>query len=243
MSEERRGKLRRFAPLLVVFLVAIVVLLLAWRAFANHVPEEVILLSGRVEGDDAAIAAKTGGRILEVRVREGDAVEAGDTIATLDDQEVVAREDQARAALSDAEAAFRSAQSRIAVLQEQFRQSGLETEHDRLDAQGRVRQAEADLEAARADLAQQQAAYELAEFDREAYVRLASSGAVSEREGKASVDRSRSAGRRRHRNEAAGRSRRGCTSSSEGNHEEPRHSERGRGRCRKRDHAATGRCG
>jgi HlyD family secretion protein len=61
------------------------------------------------------------------------------------------------------------------------------TEQATLDAGGRVKQAEEDLAAAQAGLAQQQASYELASFDREAYTRLAQSGAVSERQGKQAV--------------------------------------------------------
>ena len=49
---------------------------------------------------------------------------------------------------------------------------------------GQIRQAEAELAAAEAALAQQEAAYKLAVFDRDAYVKLAKSGAVSERQGK-----------------------------------------------------------
>jgi len=37
-------------------------------------------LSGRIEGDDSAVAAKVTGRILEVRVREGDSVNTGEVI-------------------------------------------------------------------------------------------------------------------------------------------------------------------
>jgi HlyD family secretion protein len=76
------------------------------------------------------------------------------------------------------------ARDQIAILQEQLRQTELQTEQAGTDAEGRVRQAEADLAAAEADLAQQDAAYELAVFDRDAYTRLAQSGAVSERQGK-----------------------------------------------------------
>jgi HlyD family secretion protein len=46
-----------------------------------------------------------------------------------------------------------------------------------------VRQAEADLTAAQADLVQQQAALRLAEFNRDAYSRLAKTGAVSQQQG------------------------------------------------------------
>ncbi|MFZ0591185.1 MAG: HlyD family efflux transporter periplasmic adaptor subunit, partial [Bryobacteraceae bacterium] len=70
---------------------------------------------------------------------------------------------------------------------EQLRQNQLQMEQSRVDAEGRVRQAQAELTAAEADLAQQEASYKLALFDKEAYTRLAQTGAVSERQGKQSV--------------------------------------------------------
>src|SRR5262245_62089886 len=84
---------------------------LVWRAvFSRRAPENVISLSGRIEGDDSAVAPKLGGRLVEVRVREGDAVKGGDVIAVLDDEQVRAREEQAKAALTQAEARSKSAQ-------------------------------------------------------------------------------------------------------------------------------------
>src|SRR5262245_66494709 len=85
--------------------------ILLWRGvFSRRAPENVISLSGRIEGDDSAVAPKLGGRLIEVRVHEGDAVNGGDVIAVLDDEQVRAREDQARAALTQAEARSKSAQ-------------------------------------------------------------------------------------------------------------------------------------
>ena len=160
--------------------------MILWKVFfaASPIPDGILTLSGRIEGDDSAVAPKTSGRILEVRQREGDRVDAGEPIAILDDLQIRAREEQARAVLLAAEAKAKSAQAQIAVLQEQLRQTRLQTEQARVDAEGRVRQAEADLSAAEADLAQQEASYELALFDKEAYVRLARLGVVSERQGK-----------------------------------------------------------
>jgi HlyD family secretion protein len=152
--------------------------------FTHKVPEGIIELSGRIEGDQSKIAPRIGGRILEIKVREGDTVNANDPIAVLDDDLVRAREAAARAALAQAEARASSARSQIAVLQEQLVHAQLQTEQSKVDAAGRVKQAEADLAAAEAQLAQQQAAYQLALFDKDAYTRLAQSGAVSEREGK-----------------------------------------------------------
>src|SRR5579864_5212229 len=132
-----------------------------WRGyFANpKVPDNIVLLSGRIEGDDSAVAPKTTGRILEIRFREGDSVQAGDTIAVLDDQQVRAREEQASAALLQFEARAKSAHDQVAVLEEQLRQG-------------------------EAEVAQQEASYQLALFDKDAYMRLAKTGAVSERQGK-----------------------------------------------------------
>ena len=184
-----RSRLRRYLPGLLFLLVLAGAAFLIWRLFLARTaaPENVIAVSGRIEGDSAAVAAKLSGRIVEVRVREGDTVNAGDVIAVLDDEQLRAREQQAQAAVTDAEAKAEAARAQIAVLQEQLRQSELLTEQARTDAQGRVRQAESEVVAAEAELARQEAAYRLAAFDREAYTRLASTGAVAERKGKEAV--------------------------------------------------------
>ncbi len=156
-----------------------------WKTFfaAPVTPESIVALSGRIEGDDSAIASQASGRVLEVRVREGDHVGAGDTIAILSDDQIRAREEQARAGLIQAEAKAKAARDQIGVLEEQLLQSQLQTEQSKSDAAGRVQQAESEVAAAEADLARQQAAYQIAAFDKEAYARLAKAGTVSERQG------------------------------------------------------------
>jgi HlyD family secretion protein len=155
-----------------------------WSQFVAppKIPRSVVALSGRIEGDDSAVAPKAAGRILEVRFREGDSVKAGDTIAVLDDAQVFAREDQARAAVTVAEARLKSANDQVAVFQEQLQQNDLQTEQSKIDASGRVRQAEADVATAESDLANQEAAFQIADFDRTAYNKLRKTDAVSERQ-------------------------------------------------------------
>jgi HlyD family secretion protein len=159
---------------------------LAYRFFFRGpaVPANIVRLAGRIEGDDSAVAPKVTGRILEIRVREGDLVKAGDVIAVLDDPQLHAREQQARAQAEAAEAQFSSAQQQIAVLSDQLKQTELQTNQATVDAEGRVRQAEAELSSAEAQLVQQEASLKLAIYDRDAYTRLAKDGAVSERQGK-----------------------------------------------------------
>lgn len=182
----RRSRVRRFIVLIILLVAIAAAAYFIWKFFfaKPRVPENVITLSGRIEGDPSALAPKTEGRIREIRFREGDRVKAGEVIAILDDKQILAREEQARAALREAEAQAQSARDQIAVLQEQLRQEQLQREQAEIDAQGRVRQAEAELAAAEAELVEQQAAYQIALFDKEAYSRLAKTGAVSERQGR-----------------------------------------------------------
>jgi HlyD family secretion protein len=179
--DKRRSRLK-IAGLAILLLAAVAII---WKIFfaSPAVPDSVVAVSGRIEGDDSAIASKTTGRILEVRVREGDTVNAGDTIAVLDDSQIRARQDQARATLAGAEAKREAANEQIAVLRQQLEQNRLQVGQSKFDTQGHVEQAEADLAAAQAEMAEQQAAYDIAAFDRDAYTRLAKSGAVSERQG------------------------------------------------------------
>lgn len=174
---------RRLFPLIILILG--VAAFFIWRGyFANpRVPDNLVVLSGRIEGDDSAVAPKTTGRILEIRVREGDTVKAGDTIAVLDDAQLKAREDQARAALEGAQARTKSASDQISVFEQELQQNELSTEQAKVDAEGRVKQAESDIAAAEADVAQQEANLRLARWDNDAYQKLVKTGAASERQG------------------------------------------------------------
>jgi HlyD family secretion protein len=152
---------RRFVLPLVALTVLAAVGFTVWRVFfaAPSVPENIVILSGRIEGDDSAVSPKAGGRILEIHFREGDSVNAGDIIAVLIDEQLKAREAQGMAALRQAEAKVKSAREQVTVLEEQRREE-------------------------EATVEQQEASYQLALFDKEAYTRLAKTGAVSERQGR-----------------------------------------------------------
>lgn len=86
-----------FAGLLgVILLVALVGLLFLGK------DEEVI--QGQAEATEYRVSSKVPGRILEYRVSEGQAVQAGDTLAILEAPEVMAKMEQAQAAQAAAEA-------------------------------------------------------------------------------------------------------------------------------------------
>lgn len=88
--------------------------LLLWRYFSAW-PDGLILANGRIEGDRYVAAAKIAGRVQEVLVREGQAVEAGDVLARLEDDQVQARVEQAGQAVAALEAKLKSAQAALGV--------------------------------------------------------------------------------------------------------------------------------
>lgn len=63
-------------------------------------------LQGKTEKDQIAVVGKVPGRILEIRVAQGDFVQKGDTLAILDIPEVEAKKAQASGAVKSAEAQY-----------------------------------------------------------------------------------------------------------------------------------------
>ena len=87
----------------VVIVVAIIGFLLLDRD-----PE---IMQGQVEVTEYRVSSKVPGRILELRVKEGDYVKVGDTLAILDAPEVRAKMEQAQSAQSAAAALELKAQN------------------------------------------------------------------------------------------------------------------------------------
>ncbi len=183
-ADSGRPRRKRLRTIVLLVLLLSVVVVLIWYFFLRGpiVPANLIEVSGRIETDDSAIAAKTSGRIKEITVREGDQVTAGQIIATLDDDQLRAREEQSQAAVTGAQTRVTRAQQQIAVYQEQLNQSNISVEQAQLDARGRVAQAESQVLGAEAQLAQAEAAYKQTEYDLEKATRLFRTGDVPERQ-------------------------------------------------------------
>ena len=94
--------------LLVVFLVvAIVAIGLASRQAwieNRQLPDGLIQANGRTEGDHVTIASKFPGRVAQLLVREGHCVKASETVVRLDDEQLKAKLNQAKHAVSVAKA-------------------------------------------------------------------------------------------------------------------------------------------
>jgi HlyD family secretion protein len=102
--------------------------------------------SGYIEATEVRVAAEVGGRLLEVKVAEGDRVAAGDVVARIDtsDTDLVLRRVTAEREQAEAQLALLRAGSR----REDVRQAASQAEA----AQSEIRAAQAELGAASADL-------------------------------------------------------------------------------------------
>ena len=87
--------------------VVIIVALIGFLALGR----DPNVIQGQVEVSEYRVSSKVPGRILELRVKEGDFVKAGDTLAILDAPEVRAKMEQARSAESAAAALELKAQN------------------------------------------------------------------------------------------------------------------------------------
>lgn len=85
----------------------------------HTLPDGLIQANGRIEGDHVIVAPKVASRIAELRVREGDAVHAGQVLATLDDTQANARLRQTASAVDAARAQVHAARSAYGVLKKE----------------------------------------------------------------------------------------------------------------------------
>jgi HlyD family secretion protein len=151
--------------------------------------DSAIQLSGRIEGYDSDLGTKVGGRIQSVAVREGDAVRQGQTIARLDDRELLAQLNAANARMAAAREQLNQAQLQVNVVESQVREAQLTLQQSEGDTAGRVSEATASVATAEAQLAVAQAQAQqadstlvLARIDRDRFSLLLEQGAISQQE-------------------------------------------------------------
>lgn len=165
---------KRVAVTVVVIALLAVAGFFVWRAFfAVTTPKNVIFLSGRIEGDDSAIASKQPGRVVTVNFREGDPVRKGEVIATLDNA-------QAKAAVADFRARMQVAMRTTGVMSAQLNQAELATGQAQGAVTGTATQAQSQVAAAQAQLARARSASALANDDERRAVSLYQTGDIAQ---------------------------------------------------------------
>ena len=115
-------------------------------ACSEEPPSDRLRVSGHVEATETRLAPEAGGRILTLTVKEGDRVEKGQTVLTLDTRDVQLAIDRARAEQAGAEAQLRLVQAPPRPADVRQAQSQIET------AKTEVAAARTELDAAEQDL-------------------------------------------------------------------------------------------
>jgi len=153
----------------------------------------VLTISGRLEADETNIGVKTGGRITQILVREGDSVKVGQVVALLEDEEVDQQLQAAIAQLTAAQQEEAQARWEVSVVQSRIQEAQANLAQAEQDSQGRVRQAEStvavrqsEVEQAKAQVVRDQAEInraeaqlKLAQADLNRYAELAEQGVIS----------------------------------------------------------------
>jgi HlyD family secretion protein len=184
----------RFNPLLLLPMVVVLGAgYFGWQYLAPKPAATFIPVSGRVEADETDIAAKTGGRIAAILVREGDLVIAGQVVAKIEDLEVNEQLKGAAAQVNSVKQEAAQAQLEVAVADSRIQEAAANLAQSKGDSRGRVDQANSTVEVAKAQLVQAQAQvgeaqaqikqakaeWQLAQKNRDRYSQLVKEGAVN----------------------------------------------------------------
>jgi HlyD family secretion protein len=175
VSDAKTARFRR-AALLPLLLLAGFGANRGYQAFVAHQPLE---LGGMVEVRTIQIASREGGRVVEVRVREGDRVHAGQVLVTLERAELSAKRDEARAAMDLAQAQLdrvTNGPRTVEVDAYHARVQGAQAQLDEL-ARGARRE---DVEHAEAQLAAAESQLKSAELAASRNAELFKTGAISQ---------------------------------------------------------------
>jgi len=142
-------------------------------------PTGSLFVSGRIDGDTVDISFQRAGQIVEINVREGDTVQAGQQLAVISSPQDIARRDVQMARIVSDQRRKDQLQRQLATYAERVRQAQLYQDQAQADAPGQVKQAEANLAAAQSELVRWEAEIRQTQADAVRYAPLVKSGALA----------------------------------------------------------------
>jgi HlyD family secretion protein len=148
------------------------------RTSANYT-EGKLFVSGRIDGDTVDISSKRPGQISEIKVREGDSVQAGQVLAVISSPQDEARYDAQKARVLSDKHRMDQLRRQLATYKERIRQAQIYQEQAESNAPAAVKQAEANVATSKAELARSIAELQQSKIDAERYPPLAEIGAVA----------------------------------------------------------------
>ena len=142
-------------------------------------PNGSLFVSGRIDGDTVDVSFQRSGQIVEINVREGDTVTAGQLLAVISSAQDVARRDAQKARIISDQRRVDQMQHQLATYAERVRQAQIYEDQAQADAPSQVKQAEANLAVSQADLVKWEAEIRQTQADAARYAPLVKSGALA----------------------------------------------------------------
>jgi HlyD family secretion protein len=156
-----------------------VTVLVLYGCRRNSDADGTVFVSGRIDGDTVDISSKIAGRVVDLSVREGDTVKADQVVAWLSSPQEEAIRDTQKARIVADQRVLDQLQRQLSTYDEKIKQAQIYEVQAEADAPGQVKQAEANIAAAKADLARWEAELQQVQIDAKRYPTLAKTGAVA----------------------------------------------------------------
>ncbi|MES1994380.1 MAG: efflux RND transporter periplasmic adaptor subunit [Pseudomonadota bacterium] len=101
-------------------MAAIVAVVVVYRIASAPLPQGLLQVNGRIEGDTTTVAAKYPGKVKEIMAKEGDLVEVDQVLVQMEDEEVKAKMRQADAGIASLETRRQAANETLAVAKKEL---------------------------------------------------------------------------------------------------------------------------
>ncbi|MDZ7953418.1 HlyD family secretion protein [Nostoc sp. DedQUE09] len=180
-QQPKKPRLKIVKPIIFVAAIALLGSLgyVGYRQFLYKPQPNGLFLSGRIEGYETDISSKTGGKIGEVVVKEGDFIQPGQLLVKIDDTDLRAQLQGTQARINAEKQRLEHARQQIPVLQAELDQANLITQQAKQESEGRVLEAKNSLAAAKSELVEAQTNLKLARAEQNRTRNLYSQGVVS----------------------------------------------------------------
>ena len=129
--------------------------------------EGLILVNGRIEGTEVAVGSKLAGRVISVKVDEGQEIKAGQLIAELEAEDIEALCDQARANVSRATHNLESSKEQVIGAEQQLAKAKVALELSKTQISLGIRQSGTAVKEADAAVVQAEALHHRAQTEYE----------------------------------------------------------------------------
>lgn len=149
-----------------------------WFSKSKDTPG-IISAYGTIEGEEVTVSSQTSGQVLDADINEGDVVNKGDVLITIDGEALKIKLEQAEAQVKLAELQIQQALRQMEAMKWQVKQANLNSSYVKTEVVQKEREALKNVAVAEAGLKQAEAQYNQVKADTKRYQELYEQQAIS----------------------------------------------------------------